>query len=228
MDRLSNIKVISIDFFRTLINIPPGSYIIWETYLKGRFPDEQSLRYLERAEDILSLKWNAAGMDFHHFKSVRKVLEETVSDLFNEIGFHYDPLDVTNFLMDQHKRRRLYEDVRPFLENVGRKYPICLASDGDLEMLENLSEIFDFDHVFTSETLRTYKLNPRFFSHVANHYQVEPANILHIGDSESDIVGPKQYGVMTCWLNRKQKPWKHPVRPDFEISSLLDALNILS
>jgi len=155
------------------------------------------------------------------------VIEETVIELFNEINFNYDSKTVTNFLVDQHKLRRLYDDVLPFLETAGKKYPICISSDGDLDMLLDIQDIYPFDHVFASETLKTYKLNPQFFSYVASHYQVKPDNILHIGDSSSDILGPKQYGVFTCWLNRKCRPWVHQVLPDFEVNSLLKVIDIL-
>jgi len=54
---------------------------------------------------------------------------------------------------------------------------------------------------------RLYKPNPRFFKNMLNHYKVKPENILHIGDSKSDIVTPKQLGVQTCWLNRRNSKW---------------------
>jgi putative hydrolase of the HAD superfamily len=224
----SDIKIISIDFFRTLIKINPGPVILWETYFKELYPCEISQKYLEKADIILERRWREAGLGNHHFKSVRMVLEETCQELFTEIGFNFDYISAADFLINQHKIHKLFEDALPFLNNAGEKYTICLSSDGDLDMLENLHEIYPFNHVFASESLKVYKLNPQFLSLVIDHYKVKPSDILHIGDSESDIIGPKQCGVLTCWLNRKNREWKHPVSPDFTVSSLTQALDILN
>jgi putative hydrolase of the HAD superfamily len=94
-------------------------------------------------------------------------------------------------------------------------------------MLENINDIYPFNNRFISEELQAYKPNPRFFKNMLNHYKVKPENILHIGDSKSDIVTPKQLGVQTCWLNRRNSKWEYSVKPDFEVKSLLEILDIL-
>ena len=69
-----------------------------------------------------------------------------------------------------------------------------------------------------------YKLNPGFFRYIIDYYNLPPANMLHIGDSKSDIITPKQLGIRTCWLNRRNLKWDHAVKPDFEVKSLLEIL----
>jgi putative hydrolase of the HAD superfamily len=72
-----------------------------------------------------------------------------------------------------------------------------------------------------------YKLNPAFFRHVIKYYNVQPENILHIGDSKSDVIAPKQLGIRTCWLNRRNLKWDSAVKPDFEVNSLLEIPELL-
>jgi 2-haloacid dehalogenase len=50
-----------------------------------------------------------------------------------------------------------------------------------------------------------------------------------IGDSiTADIKGGNDYGLTTCWLNRKgEKSENYGVTPDYEITSLLELKNIL-
>ena len=96
-------------------------------------------------------------------------------------------------------------------------------------MLEGLDRLFVFEKVFASEELRAYKAHPRFFSQVLEFYKLEPANILHIGDSKMDILTPGRMGLQTCWLNRSDNlTWNYDVKPDYEVESLLEILDILN
>lgn len=227
MKKATHIKVISVDLFRTLIDVEPNIDMIFRTFLSKKFPDELSGKYNLRAVEILWRRWDEVGIDDKHFKSVRTILEDTYAELFNEIHFDYDPKLLANAMIEGHKSYNVFNDTKAFLEKVGQKYPVCLSTDADIEMLENINKFYPFDSVFVSEKLQLYKLNPGFFNHVIKHYKVSPGNILHIGDSKSDIVAPKQLGVITCWLNRNNQKWDHPIKPDFEVKSLLEILDVL-
>ncbi len=117
----------------------------------------------------------------------------------------------------------------PFLNSVSKEYPICLSSDTDDYMLGDLINIFPFDQIFTSERLEAYKSNSgkKFFSAVIDHYGVKPDEILHIGDSSSDVSGANQAGIVSCWLNRNGREWSHEIKPDYEIKSLIEAASVL-
>ena len=90
-----------------------------------------------------------------------------------------------------------------------------------------MGELYDFDKIFVSEDLQAYKLNPNFFNQVIQYYNISPEGILHIGDSKSDIIAPKQLGIKTCWVNRHHQKWEQPIKPDFEVKSLLEIPDLL-
>jgi FMN hydrolase / 5-amino-6-(5-phospho-D-ribitylamino)uracil phosphatase len=96
-------------------------------------------------------------------------------------------------------------------------------------MLGNLIKIFTFDHIFTSDNLQSYKSNSgnKFFSAITSHYGVAPPDIIHIGDSSSDVIGANEAGIVTCWLNRNNRKWTPRIRPDYEVASLDEAAKIL-
>jgi HAD superfamily hydrolase (TIGR01549 family) len=227
MEKASQVKIVSVDLFRTLIDLEQTPKIIWEIFLRENFPDEMARKYWQRADEILWRRWDEAGTEDGPFKSIRTILEDTVNELFGEINLGYDPKLSANALIGDHSLQNVFDDAKQFLEEAGQKYPICLSTDCDTEMLENIDQLYSFDSIFVSEELKNYKLNPRFFSHVIKHYNVAPNIILHIGDSKSDIITPKQIGIQTCWLNRCDLKWNHPVKPDFEVKSLLEILDIL-
>lgn len=226
-DKINGIKLVSIDLFRTLVDLEQTPQIIWETFLKSNYPPEVSQQYWQRASEILERIWDEAGTGNGHFKNVRVVLEDTCSELFQEIQLRLELKSATNLLMQKHRIHHLFEDARPFLERAGRDYPVCLSTDCDLEMLDGIDRIFPFKDIFVSESLEAYKLNPKFFLRVISHSGLEPGNILHIGDSKSDIITPGKLGVRTCWLNRANQSWVHAAKPDFEVQSLMQVLDIL-
>ena len=227
MKKIKHIKLISVDLFRTIVDLEQTPEMIWQLFLKENFPEEISRKYYRIADEIMGRKWDEAGRDDKHFKTIRTVLEDTMAEIFNKIKLDYDPKMAAGALMGDHNLDNIFLDAKPFLKKAGQKYPICLSTDCDLEMIANVDKIYPFDHLFISETLRVYKLNPRFFNHIINHYNLPPGNILHIGDAKSDIITPKQLGFQTCWLNRRNLKWDQAVEPDFEVKSLLEILDLL-
>ena len=227
MKKAENIKIVSIDLFRTLVDIEQTPDMIWRMFIRDNFPDEISRKYYRLADEIMERRWDAAGIANGNFISCRKILEDTSTELFSDIELDYDTELAADALMGVHNLQNVFEDAKPFLNTIGQKYPICLSTDCDMEMIENVQDIYPFDNLFVSEQLKVYKLNPKFFHHIINHYNVLPENILHIGDSKSDIVAPKQLGIQTCWLNRRNLKWDQAIQPDFEVKSLLEILDIL-
>jgi FMN phosphatase YigB (HAD superfamily) len=215
MNKISNIKVISIDLFRTLVDIDLSVESVWKIFLKEKYTPYLGRKYWNRGTEIVLNNLFSVALDDQHFKNTRSIFEETYATLFKEIGLDYDEKSAASTLINGHKAKKLFEDARPFLEIVGKKYPICLSTDCDVEMLDGIRDIFSFDKIFISEELKAYKLN------------LKPYEILHIGDSQQDITTPKKLGLLTCWINRYNSPWAETIEPDFEVKSLMDILDIL-
>jgi FMN hydrolase / 5-amino-6-(5-phospho-D-ribitylamino)uracil phosphatase len=223
----ANIKIISIDLFRTIVDIDQTSNMIWELFLKNNYSSELSRKYQQRADEINWRRCDASAIADNSFKTVRNVLEETISELFSEIKLDYSPKLSANKIIEKHCLLNIFPDAKPFLERAGQNHTVCLSTDADVETMGNIGEIYLFDNLFVSEELQVYKLNPRFFKHVINHYSLPPSQILHIGDSKADIITPKQLGIQTCWLNRRNLKWDGAIKPDFEVNSLLEILDLL-
>ena len=112
---------------------------------------------------------------------------------------------------------------------VGENHPVCLVSDADEEMILEQLERFEFDRVFISESMKSYKNDPqgRLFQAVLDQYQTGPETIIHIGDSYSDVLGANLAGITSCWLNRNGAAWEYDTRPDFEVGSLAEAVELI-
>lgn len=193
-----------------------------------KYDSRLAKQYWDRATEILMDKFDEAAIDLKRFKNCRTIFQETYSRVFQEINLDFDPASAAEVLIENHKKYHPFTDTREFLDTAGHRLPICLASDCDIEMISGIDDLFLFDHIFISEILRSYKLNQAFFKHIIGHYQIEPQYILHIGDSKQDIICPSQLGMVTCWINRRNETWTAPVKPDFEVKSLSEILDLLS
>jgi HAD superfamily hydrolase (TIGR01509 family) len=222
-----DIKLISIDLFQTLVQLDEGRDQVWKIFLKDQFSPELAMQYWDRTSEILLGKLSEAASDNHKFKNSRAIIEESYAAIFKEISCEYPAHQASIDLVEIHRRNSPYNDAEPFLKAAGKKYPICLSTDCDVEMITDIKKLYAFDKLFVSEELQAYKQNPKFFKHVLDHYNLNPENILHIGDSQSDIITPKKLGISTCWLNRNNKKWSHEICPDIEVKSLMDVLSIL-
>lgn len=224
MSEISNVKIVSIDLFGTLVNVRQSRDAIWQVFLGKDYTEELGHRYWDMADVILRRKVNENSTTF---KSVRTMFNETYTELFNEINIGYDPVLAADVLMKGHNLQNIYPDTRQFLNSIGTRYQTCLSSDCDMEMIMGISNLHPFDAVFSSEQLGYYKSSTEFWMHLLDHYNIIPESIIHIGDANSDIIIPKQMGIITCWLNRNNRKWENQVKPDFVVNSLGEVSEIL-
>jgi HAD superfamily hydrolase (TIGR01509 family) len=227
MQNVSEIKVISVDLFRTLAKTDVNYEQVWKTFLGDRYSSDLGRRYWDRTSEILFARLEQAALQLEPFKTTRDVFAESYRQCFTEIGLDYDPDSAAETLIESHQLEHFYEDAGPFLKSVSTKYRVCLATDCDTRMTAGLERLFHFEKVFISEEMRSYKAHPRFFSQVLDYYGLQPQNILHIGDSRMDILTPGRLGLQTCWLNRGAQPWQYEFKPDYQVQSLIEILPVL-
>lgn len=222
-----NVKVISFDLGGTLVDVSQGLWPVWRSFFGNDCSDGVVKNYWDRATEILHEKVANAAKSETSFKNLREIFEESFTDFFDEVNLDFDAGLSAEKWIKGHDFSNHYPEAKPFLAVVERRYKICLSSECDLGMLANISELYSFDTVFSSEGLKCYKLNPKFWRHVIQHYRLPPDNVLHVGDSTSDIVGPAKLGILTCWVNRNGRKWDHDVKPDFEVTSLSQIVEIV-
>ncbi len=227
MNPLKPFEVISLDMFQTLVNVNSRREYVWRPILNGFFTSDLAEQCGER---LLELFWDhsndlRATKQFHLTQDIYKRCFES---LFKEKGMTYDPLEATRILINEHTHSELYEDTVGFLEGIVNKYKVCIVSDTDEAMLPK----FYLDYrlrIFTSEQYQSYKNDDHnaMFKQLLLTYRVNPSQVIHIGDSISDVVGAKREGIVSCWLNRERRSWGHEVKPDLVIHSLGDLDTLL-
>ena len=217
-------KVVSVDMFRTLVDLAAVENTIWPAVLGGFYTSQLAADCAAHASSTLFDYLSPVS-----FMTCKQVFAACFGDVFAARHIDADPREAARLWAVRHCSSPAFPDSLEFLSAVGRKHLLCLASDTDEDMLGPLRQMYPFEHVFTSESLVCYKAygDGRFFKAVVDHYGVEPADIIHVGDGVNEIVGAKRAGLVACWLNRSGFRWTHHLKPDFEVSSLSEAALVL-
>lgn len=210
--------------FRTLVDLESTEHVYWHKVLGNKYTDALAK---ECSSHIGNQLLNYVPVD--KYLSLKTVFVSIITNVLSRLDIDIDPTKAALLWAQLHPESKPFNDAIPFLHAVGKKYPVCLASDADDDMLGELEQLYNFDHVFTSEQLQLYKSNVNgiFFKSIANHYKYKPEEVLHVGDGKREIISAHSAGLITCWLNRTNMTWTHEVVPDYTVSSLIDVLPIL-
>ena len=215
------IKLISIDLFETLVDLSSDRHLLWQQFLGDDVSTEQT-------EDA----WNFTGQLVYQFldevnancefRYLNEIFHDCFVRAFDYLDASFDPWEAVDFLMDYHANRPWFPEAKLFLEAVDSQSRICLSSDTDHAMVGDHVRDYPFDRQFTSEALGCYKGDEqnRFFEAVIHHYEFEPNEILHVGDSTGELIAAKRVGIQTCWINRNGQEWSKDQLPDYQVSSL--------
>lgn len=125
------------------------------------------------------------------------------------------------------------EGAEALLEYLSKKYDLYLASNGVAETqysrLASAGISHYFKEIFISETTGHHKPEKAYFDYCfARIEDFDPEQTMMIGDSlTGDILGGKNAGIRTCWVNIKGKERRPDICPDYEIHSLKELMALL-
>ena len=120
-----------------------------------------------------------------------------------------------------------YEDALPTLHTLRERYALALLSNGN-----SYPERCGFEGIFQSVVFSQYhnveKPDPEIFWIAVRELGCSEVELLHVGDSlENDVEGAHNAGIRCAWLNRNQIENDTDTKPDYEIQSLTELLDIL-
>ncbi len=221
--------IIFIDMFQTLVDIDTRRRNIWLRLLGTNYCDNLSEEFSCRMSSLIASRYHEIVNRAKGFRTLRQIFR----DLLKEIDIsEYSSLsleDSAEVLISEHSKAEPYSDATDFVSRVSEHYRICLISDSDADMIQPHLNLFNFDKSYISEEVQSYKNDKsgRIFTEALKAYNIQPENVIHIGDSASDIIGASRVGIKSCWLNRLNTIWDHNIKPDFEVKDLNQAASIL-
>jgi FMN hydrolase / 5-amino-6-(5-phospho-D-ribitylamino)uracil phosphatase len=110
-------------------------------------------------------------------------------------------------------RVEFFDDVRPALERLRTRYRLFALSNGNADVERcGLGAFFD-GHV-SAIAAGAAKPDARIFAALRDMAGVPADEILHVGDDPiTDVVGARQAGMQTAWLNRDARIWPVALAP---------------
>lgn len=116
---------------------------------------------------------------------------------------------------------------------LAKKYRLYITSNGTASVqsgrLKSANISHYFEDIFISQDMGADKPSKAYFDACfARIPDIDPAKTMIVGDSlTSDILGGKNAGILTCWINPAHKPGREDIRPDYEIENLTQLESLL-
>lgn len=163
-----------------------------------------------------------------------QVLVGRFAQLFSELGADADPRQCSLYYMENLGIGHYFlPGAQEAVQSLSKKYKLYLASNGTTivqkSRIESAGIAPCFQDIFISQDIGVNKPDKLYFQRCFSRITgFDPAKAMIVGDSlSSDILGGKNAGISTCWVNPKHKPRKAALQPDYEIESLAQLENLL-
>lgn len=126
--------------------------------------------------------------------------------------------DVEDMLIATYAKLSPYEEVEDVLKQLQDKQTVVL-SNGTADMLAQLIANASFTELFNElvsiDGVKQYKPSPAAYMHWFKTTDLKRDEVLFMSSNGWDIIGAKNFGFQTAWINRDGKPMEAmDVQPD--------------
>jgi 2-haloacid dehalogenase len=163
--------------------------------------------------DELSQAWRMRQFEYQwlralagHYADFRQTTEDALVFAARALG-----IDLTNDrrqrLLDSYLAMTAWPDVKPAMEELKREgYRLALLSNATPEILragvEHSGLQGTFDHVLSTDRLKTYKPDPRAYQMGVDAFALDRSEIAYVAFAGWDAAGAGWFGYTTYWANR--------------------------
>lgn len=126
----------------------------------------------------------------------------------------------------ERNRVTLFDDAIFALEFLAARYSLVALSNGNAD-IQSIGIRAYFTASISAHEFGVGKPDPRIFHAAAGAAEVQPHEVLHVGDDATlDVLGALNCGMQTVWLNRSDQPWSHGVLPHETVTSLTELCDL--
>lgn len=191
-----------------------------DAYLRQHYP-EVARAWPIPAMRALRAEVAAERIDLaHDFTAQRHI---TMQRAFLACGIDDAPLEALwNVYFTARNSVELYIDSLPALERITALRPVASLTNGNAD-LDMIGIRAHFAHHISARDTGAAKPDLRIFTAAAERLGVLPGEILHVGDDpELDVVGAREAGLRTAWINRSRHPWPGALgaAPDLDLPDM--------
>jgi putative hydrolase of the HAD superfamily len=176
-----------------------------DAYLRQHHPDVARAWPIDAMRELRA-RVAAERLDLaHDFTTQRQI---TLQQAFAACGDELAPIDALwEIYFAARNSVEFYPDTLPALRRIGARWPMASLTNGNAD-LQRIGIHTHFAHRVCARDTGAAKPDARIFQAAAKLLGVEPGSILHVGDDpEMDMVGARDAGLRTAWINRSGEPW---------------------
>ena len=124
-----------------------------------------------------------------------------------------------------------FPDVVAALTKLKSRYQLTILSNGDPDMLEEARPYLgiEFDRIISVAEAGSFKPHVATYRMAAEQLGTPPDAILFVANHAFDCVGAKAYGMRTCFVNRRKRPFGDwPYQPDLVVADFEELAEVLT
>lgn len=191
-----------------------------DAYLRQHYPDVARAWPIP-AMRALRAEVAAERTDLAHDFTAQRHL--TMRRAFAHCGIDEAPLETLwEIYFAARNSVELYPDSLPALQRIAGRWPVASLTNGNAD-LDRIGIRTHFAHHVSARDAGVAKPDPRIFTAAAERLGLAPGEILHVGDDpELDVVGAREAGLRTAWINRAGHPWPGALgsAPDLDLRDM--------
>jgi 2-haloacid dehalogenase len=124
-----------------------------------------------------------------------------------------------------------FPDVVAALKKLKSRYQLTILSNGDPDMLDAARAHVgvEFDRIVSVAEAGSFKPHVATYRTAAELVGAAPDAILFVANHVFDCVGAKAYGMRTCFVNRRGRPFGDwPYQPDLVVENFAELAQVLA
>jgi 2-haloalkanoic acid dehalogenase type II len=122
----------------------------------------------------------------------------------------------------------LYADVLPALEQLGKRYRLFTASNGNAD-LGKIGIAHFFERTIAARHVGALKPDPAIFRKVIEGTDLQPHEVVYVGDDpQLDVAGARGAGMQAIWIDRQGGDWPPEIAPaTYTVRTLAELAQLL-
>jgi putative hydrolase of the HAD superfamily len=196
----------------------------WLQSRYSRVSDHYSEQDLQQLRMALMTKHDAYRIDLSQMR------RDMLAQLAKQFDYPVEPMVEEGFDLFYRLRHDVsfYDDVFPVLSQLRKCYRLGSISNGNASAgLTALDDYFDF--YINAVDVMARKPSGIIYQAFCDNLEVQPEQCLYLGDDPVyDVVGAREAGMQTIWVNRENNDWPEELEPaQAEINNLYQLLELV-
>ncbi|MGD0176298.1 MAG: haloacid dehalogenase type II [Candidatus Bathyarchaeia archaeon] len=203
-----------------------GTLVDWEAGITSFL--DQVLREKGTTANIPEVVRAREDIDFEMvqgpYRPYKEILRLSLKETFNRFQVAYNDQDGER-LIQSVPTWPVFEETRPALDRLARKYPLAIISNIDKDIIEKTKASIgvSFAVTVTAQEAGAYKPTLTPFQLALKKLSLKATNILHVSSGfRYDVPPARRLGFRTAWVNRKSEQAPSNQRADHEFGDLTE------